>query len=108
MQSIRDIRLDGRNVLTIQNQTRAGKIFKCTIFVGYGGVILFPTGAAPCGFIDIHSSFPLTVSRVDEILTGPLKHPVLVVSSVSHFTRRSFSPHVASRFNLLRPAKIVL
>ena len=26
-------------MLTIQNQTRAGKIFKCTIFVGYGGVI---------------------------------------------------------------------
>ena len=28
-------------MLTIQNQTRAGKIFKCTIFVGYGGVIFF-------------------------------------------------------------------
>ena len=33
-------------MLTIQNQTRAGKIFKCTIFVGYGGVIFF-TGVAP-------------------------------------------------------------
>ena len=28
-------------MLTIQIQTRAGKIFKCTIFVGYGGVIFF-------------------------------------------------------------------
>ena len=28
-------------MLTIHNQTRAGKIFKCTIFVGYGGVIFF-------------------------------------------------------------------
>ena len=28
-------------MLTIQNQTRASKIFKCTIFVGYGGVIFF-------------------------------------------------------------------
>ena len=26
-------------MLTIQNQTRAGKFFKCTFFVGYGGVI---------------------------------------------------------------------
>ena len=26
-------------MLTIQNQTRTGKIFNCTIFVGYGGVI---------------------------------------------------------------------
>ena len=25
-------------MLTIQNQTHAGKNFKCTIFVGYGGV----------------------------------------------------------------------
>ena len=33
-------------MLTIQNQKRAGKIFKCTIFVGYGGVIFF-TGVAP-------------------------------------------------------------
>ena len=33
-------------MLTIHNQTRAGKIFKCTIFVGYGGVIFF-TGVAP-------------------------------------------------------------
>ena len=33
-------------MLTIQNQTRAGKIFKCTIFEGYGGVIFF-TGIAP-------------------------------------------------------------
>ena len=28
-------------MLTIQNQTCAGKIFNCTIFVGYGGVIFF-------------------------------------------------------------------
>ena len=35
-------------MLTIQNQTRAGKIFKCTIFVVYGGVIFF-TGVAPSG-----------------------------------------------------------
>ena len=28
-------------MLTIQNQTRAGKIFKCTIFVGYSGAIFF-------------------------------------------------------------------
>ena len=48
LQSIRDIRLNGRNVLTVQNQIRAGKIFKCTIFVGYGGVIFF-TGVAPDG-----------------------------------------------------------
>ena len=33
-------------MLTIQNQTRAGKNFKCTIFVGYSGVIFF-TGVAP-------------------------------------------------------------
>ena len=33
-------------MLTIQNQTGAGKNFKCTIFVGYGGVIFF-TGVAP-------------------------------------------------------------
>ena len=33
-------------MLTILNQTRTGKIFKCTIFVGYGGVIFF-TGVAP-------------------------------------------------------------
>ena len=33
-------------MFTIKNQTRAGKIFKCTIFVGYGGVIFF-TGVAP-------------------------------------------------------------
>ena len=45
LQFIRDVRLNGRNVLTIQNQTRAGKIFKCMIFVGYGGVICF-TGVA--------------------------------------------------------------
>ena len=36
-------------MLTIQNQTSAGKIFKNTIFVGYGGVICF-TGVAPKGF----------------------------------------------------------
>ena len=46
LQKIRDIRLNGRNVLTIPNQTRAGKIFKCTIFVVYGGVMFF-TGVAP-------------------------------------------------------------
>ena len=28
-------------MLTIHNQTHAGKIFKCTIFVGYGGVVFF-------------------------------------------------------------------
>ena len=33
-------------MLKIQNQICAGKIFKCTIFVGYGGVIFF-TGVAP-------------------------------------------------------------
>ena len=41
-------------MLTIQNQIRAGKIFKCTIFVGYGGVmgyggVIFFTGVAPDG-----------------------------------------------------------
>ena len=28
-------------MLTKQNQTRTGKILKCTIFVGYGGLIFF-------------------------------------------------------------------
>ena len=39
-------------------------------------------------FVDIRSSFPLTVSRVAEILTGPLKHPVVPVPG--RFVRVSF------------------
>ena len=33
-------------MFTIKNQTREGKIFKCTIFVGNGRVVFF-TGVAP-------------------------------------------------------------
>ena len=38
--------------------------------------------------VDIRNSFPLTVSRVAEILTGPLKHPVVPVPGC--FVRESF------------------
>ena len=66
-----------------------------------------------CGLVDIRSRFPLTLSPVAEILkaTGPLKHPVLgrVVSSMSRFTRRLFSPPCGVSFQpFFRPAKIVL
>ena len=36
---IRNIRYNARIVVTIQCQTHVNEIFKCTIFVGYGGVI---------------------------------------------------------------------
>ena len=38
------------NVLVIQCQTHLGKIFKCTIFVGYGGVINFEWCRTLIGF----------------------------------------------------------
>ena len=41
LQCILNIRQTQINVLVIQCQTHLGKIFKCTIFVGYGGVINF-------------------------------------------------------------------
>ena len=46
------------------------------------------TQCTSCGFFDIRSSFPLTVSRVAEILTGPLKRPVVPVPG--RFVRGSF------------------
>ena len=41
LQCILNIKQTQINVLVIQCQTHLGKIFKCTIFVGYGGVINF-------------------------------------------------------------------
>ena len=38
---MRDLTQNVANVLTIQHQTCVDEIFKCTIFVGYGGVIFF-------------------------------------------------------------------
>ena len=38
---MRDLIQNVGNVLTIQHQTCVDEIFKCTIFVGYGGVIFF-------------------------------------------------------------------
>ena len=38
---MRDLTQNVGNVLTIQHQTCVDEIFKCTIFVGHGGVILF-------------------------------------------------------------------
>ena len=38
---MRDLTHNVGNVLTIQHQTCVDEIFKCTIFVGYGGVIFF-------------------------------------------------------------------
>ena len=46
------------------------------------------TQCTSCVFVDIRGSFPLTVSRVAEILTGPLKHPVVPVPGL--FVRESF------------------
>ena len=43
---MRDLTQNVGNVLTIQHQTCVDEIFKCTIFVGYGGVIFF-TGVPP-------------------------------------------------------------
>ena len=43
---MRDLTQNVGNVLTIQHQTCVDDIFKCTIFVGYGGVIFF-TGVPP-------------------------------------------------------------
>ena len=45
---MRDLTQNVGNVLTIQHQTCVDEIFKCTIFVGYGGVIFF-TGVPPAG-----------------------------------------------------------
>ena len=39
---MRDLTQNVGNVLTIQHQTCVDEIFKCTIFVGYGGVIFLP------------------------------------------------------------------
>ena len=41
LQCILNIKQTQINVLVIQCQTHLGKIFKCTIFEGYGGVINF-------------------------------------------------------------------
>ena len=41
---MRDLTQDVGNVLTIQHQTCVDEIFKCTIFVGYGGVIFLGYG----------------------------------------------------------------
>ena len=41
LQCILNIKQIQINVLVIQCQTHLGKIFKCTIFEGYGGVINF-------------------------------------------------------------------
>ena len=49
-------------MLTIQNQTRGGKIFKCTFFVGYGGVIFF-TGVAPAGSINFSLPWTITIIK---------------------------------------------
>ena len=38
---MRDLTQNVGNALTIQHQTCVDEIFKCTIFVGYGGVIFF-------------------------------------------------------------------
>ena len=48
-------------MLTIQNQTRASKIFKCTIFVGYGGVIFFLLESHLCTTLALyrHGSEPI-------------------------------------------------
>ena len=43
---MRDLTQNVGNVLTIQHQTCVDEIFKCTIFLGYGGVIFF-TGVPP-------------------------------------------------------------
>ena len=38
---MQDLAQNVGNALTIQHQTCVDEIFKCTIFVGYGGVIFF-------------------------------------------------------------------
>ena len=38
---MRNFTQNAGNILTIQHQTCADEIFRCTIFVGYGGVIFF-------------------------------------------------------------------
>ena len=48
---MRDLTQTVGNVLTIQHQTCVDEIFKCTIFVGYGGVIFF-TGVPPKVYIN--------------------------------------------------------
>ena len=87
LQLIRDIRLNGRYVLTIQNQTRASKNFKCTIFAGYGGGVfgvrrrgIFTgvgvrrrgifTGVAPYISIIAHPVCWLTVGEYGSILVS--------------------------------------
>ena len=54
-------------MLTVQNKTRAGKIFKCTIFVGYGGVIFF-TGVA------LSSRSGSTLGRVNSAIYSGILH----------------------------------
>ena len=52
LQCILNIKQTQINVLVIQCQTHLGKIFKCTIFVGYGGVINFERCRTICGLVD--------------------------------------------------------
>ena len=63
-------------MLTILNQTRTGKIFKCTIFVGYGGVIFF-TGVAPLSpthstvVYNLHVHEHADIPNVDTMVSRP-------------------------------------
>ena len=52
---MRDLTQNVGNVLTIQHQTCVDEIFKCTIFVGYGGVIFF-TGVPPNTLLQINKT----------------------------------------------------
>ena len=55
---MRDLTQNVGNVLTIQHQTCVDEIFKCTIFVGYGGVIFF-TGVPPYNVLFSHSVYSM-------------------------------------------------
>ena len=55
LQCILNIKQTQINVLVIQCQTHLGKIFKCTIFVGYGGVINFERCRTICGRLGAHN-----------------------------------------------------
>ena len=65
---MRDLTQNVGNVLTIQHQTCVDEIFKCTIFVGYGGVIFF-TGVPP-----ISVSFKIDDDTLEPCLYGPDGH----------------------------------
>ena len=58
---MRDLTQNVGNVLTIQHQTCVDEIFKCTIFVEYGGVIFF-TGVPPLIIVSVTSGFLLSFS----------------------------------------------